>query len=223
MIYLKTYKLFENVYKPYLDMSRKHLKNIEEIPENILEFDCSYNDLVSLPTLPKNLKVLDCYQNLIYELLDLPDSLEEISASNNQLREILKLPKSLIRLECDHNNLTYFPELPSNLEGLLCDCNQLRYLPDLPESLTTLVCWDNNWDEPIKKEIIDKFDLHETYTKEQIKRFSGENFQRIFLKKNDERFQDLNCDGLTIHPIIRKEFAYLFEGSDMGFFDLKTK
>jgi hypothetical protein len=52
--------------------------------------------------------------------------------------------------------------------------------------------------------------------------FSSEEFQRGFLTEKPERYEDLSCCGIEVHPEIRKEFAYIFEGEGMGFFNLKN-
>jgi len=57
------------------------------------------------------------------------------------------------------------------------------------------------------------------YTKKQKEIFNSENFQRKFLIKYPERHLDLTIHNLEIHPKIKKEFVYIFEGEDMGFFN----
>ena len=168
--------------------------------------DCSYRDLKNPPVLPKNLERLFC--------------------QNNKLTHLPYLPKNLEVLYCSYNELTYLPVLPKTLNALYCDNNKLSSLPELPENLVDLYCRNNLWEEPIRKEYVEKFEFDETseiYTKKQIKMFSSEDFQRKFLTEKPERYGDLSCLGITVHPKIRKEFSWIFEGEGMGFFNLKTK
>ena len=79
-----------------------------------------------------------------------------------------------------------------------------------------------DWKEPIKKEYIEKFRIL-PYTKEQIELFSGEEFQRGFLTEKPERYEDISCGGIVVHPEIRKEFSYLWEGEGMGFFKMNKQ
>ena len=129
-------------------------------------------------------------------------------------------------LNCEDNKIEELPELPDTLRHLICSNNRLKKLPKLPENLLQMDCHNNEWEEPIKIEIIDRFYLYgnsSPYTKNQIELFNSEEFQRKFLTENPERFRDLTILDLEIHPTIRKEFNYIFEGEGMGFFELKTK
>ena len=185
-------------------------------------YDCSGRYLTELPKLPQYIKILHCSENMISFLPELPEKLECLYCDHNELTSLPELPKSLISLYCHKNKLKELPELPKTLLRLEIDHNKFEYLPELPDSLVTFFCHKNNWKEPIKIEIMKKFNL-EPYTSRQIDLFNSENFQRKFLTEKPERFQDINYDYLSVRPIIRKEFAHLYEGEDMGFFNLKTK
>jgi len=211
-----------------------------ELPAKLIELYCHNNILTTLPKLPSNLLILDCFDNKLTSLPELQNSLRELNCNNNYLTFLPELPDSLIQLSCDNNKLTSLPKLPQTLENLFCNSieltslpelpnsiqilhcngNNLEYLPELPKSLRIFSCSNNKWKEPIKKEIVDKFNLYALYTKEHIELFSSEEYQRDFLTEHPERFQDLSCEGITVHPVIRKEFSYIFEGEGMGFFNL---
>jgi len=171
----------------------------------------------------KSIKYINYTKRGLMVLPELPDDCIYLDCSENYLTKLPKLPKTLTGLSCFMNKITELPELPSNLRTLDCCHNKLKYLPEIPDSLTSLICYINDWAEPIKSEIAIRFDLYNLYNNEQLDRFNSEEYQREFLTKYPERFQDLTFKKLNIHPIIRKEFAYLFEGEDMGFFKLKTE
>ena len=199
MKYIKSYKLFESK-KTFLDISGHGYKTIPlKLSDSLIYINCSQNNLSKLPNLPKNLEKLICSNNKLTELPELPKYLDELDVDNNKIIKLPKLPNTLISLDCSHNKLTELLKLPKNLENLYC--------------------FDNNWKEPLNFDIIRKFYI-QPYTKNQKYLFNSENFQRKFLTEYPEKFKNLCVGDLEIHPLIRKEFSYLFEGEDMGFFDL---
>jgi len=215
------YKIYENVV-PQLNVTADGLLRLPKLPNNLEYLYCDLNNLTYLPKLPNTLKELDCTDNDIISLPKLPESLEELCCNYNRIRTLPELPPKLTRLECRHNYITELPKLTDTLEYLYCDNNNLTYLPELPNTLEELDCDDNDWKEPIKKEYIEKFRIL-PYTKEQIELFSGEEFQRGFLTEKPERYEDISCGGIVVHPEIRKEFSYLWEGEGMGFFKMNKQ
>jgi Leucine-rich repeat (LRR) protein len=90
-----------------LDLSDLNLTTLPEYNyENVLNLDCSYNELVALPDL-LNVQSLDC--------------------SNNQLIWLPKLP-NVFCLACHWNRLLFLPELPK-AEHIYAQFNPLISIP----------------------------------------------------------------------------------------------
>ena len=141
-----------------IDCSASDIQNLDGIQyfENLLDLNCSYNQLTQLVNLPPNLKqintshcvnlnvlgalpssieFIDCSYNQISQLPNLPLSLEQLYCSVNTLSSLPNLPINLTHLDCSFNNLTALPYLPANLALINCSYNQLTSLPDLPSDL----------------------------------------------------------------------------------------
>jgi Leucine-rich repeat (LRR) protein len=71
------------------------------LPQNLIEFSCSMNNLTELPALPTTLKILKCSCNELKLLKNLP-KLEKLCCDHNRIRK-LDLPNTLIELWCDEN------------------------------------------------------------------------------------------------------------------------
>ena len=222
MKYIKNYKIFEKKIITSLDFTSRKKGDLPELPKTLQQLYCPSHNLTYLPELPSSLVYLHCNANYITELPKLPPKLQALFCSHNRLSLLPELPNTIKRLECGNNKLTSLPELPTTLDYLNCSNNKLTELPELPKSLTYLDCDNNDWKEPIKKEYAIKFKLRFDYTFDQLELFCSEDFQREFLTKKPERFEDLSYWGVEVEPVIRKEFEYIFDGGDMGFFDLKT-
>ena len=169
---------------------------------------------------------LDVSGEDLTELPELSKTLQDLCCRNNLLTSLPELPNTLTSLDCYGNELTSLPKLPNKLEYLNFADNKITHLPELPESLEYITWWGNDWKEPLKYEDMNRFDEQQStggYNDEQFVLFNSEEFQRKFLTENPERFRDLTILDLEIHPTIRKEFNYIFEGEGMGFFELKTK
>jgi Leucine-rich repeat (LRR) protein len=214
MKYLKTYKLFEGVQKE-MDVSNKKLTKLPELPNSLKSLYCDYNNLTKLPELPNSLEKLICHNNQLTKLPELPNSLKKIYCHYNNLTKLPELPNSLKKLYCHNNQLTKLPELPDSLNYLYCYNNNLTKLPELPNSLLKLDCFNNPFKEPIKKEIIEKFELDENklYTTDSIELFKSYNFQKQFLTDNPTRYMDIEE---WLRPEIKEEFAYLYDSDEFG-------
>ena len=109
------------------------LTTLPELPDTLVELDCSGNQLTTLPTLPKTLKKLYCHYNQLTILPTLPNYLKYLICSNNQLTTLSTLPDDLKHLSCNNNQLTSLPTLPDKLRHLDCMDNQLTTIPKLPK------------------------------------------------------------------------------------------
>lgn len=99
----------------------------------------SYRDLTSLPDLT-DIVDLDCSHNQLTELTNLPESLKYLEAENNQISYIDSFPEKLIIINLKNNNLKRLPQLPPKLQRLNVTFNKLVELPELPDSLRDLQC-----------------------------------------------------------------------------------
>ena len=94
------------------------------------------------------------------KLPELPPTLKELICTNNNLTTLPELPQNLEKLYCQFNYIEFLPELPKTLITLNCGRNRITSLPsELPPNLKILQCKFNNWEEPIKKEYIEKFKM----------------------------------------------------------------
>ena len=102
---------------------------------------------------------------------------------------------ALTYLYCYNNQL---PSLDVSgataLAHLDCSSNHLTRLPKLPDSLRVLYCSNNPFEEPISQDIIKKFNLNESklYTEERVKVFKSYEWQKSFLMKYPERYNDIH-------------------------------
>ena len=183
------FKIFEGIN---LNYSRKNLTKLPELPDNLQELFCDGNKLTSLPKLPNNLEILWC--------------------DHNQLTSLPKLPNNLEILWCEHNQLTSLPKLPDNLKELHCQTNQLTSLPKLPDNLKYLYCNHNRFTEPLKG--VDRFDIDNIYTYEQIELFQSYEFQKEYIEKDISNYFNLNHIG--IHADIKKEYSDIDSIDDLG-------
>lgn len=130
---IKTLKLPKSLKS--LNCQRNCLEMLPELPEGLINLQCSNNKLTKLPQLPSTLKILCCDNNHIECLASLPDNLGIIIANNNKIQKISNFPKYLYRFECDNNELKYLPELNENLICFLVSCNKLIDFPNLPKRI----------------------------------------------------------------------------------------
>jgi len=194
---MKYLKYFENTE---IDVSYKNKEALNwylPFNDDVIKIDCSNCKFIEkLPELPKKLDILSCY--------------------NNSLIELPKLPDTLTTLYCGENKLTILPELPQTLESLICSDNMLEYLPEIPVSVALLKCDQNNWKNPIKYDIINRFlfESYDVYTQEQIKKFRTYEYQKDFLTNTPEKYKDLYPIGYIFEII--QEFDWLFNAVNMG-------
>jgi len=133
------------VYESYLNLSYSDIYNLYGIFHfpNLIELDCSYNNLTSLPELPPYLNTLWCVSNNLTSLPEFSEYLQHLECDNNSLSTLPVLPPFLQVLSCSENEIAILPELPESLTDLICYDNNLTSLPELPTSLIRLWCQNN--------------------------------------------------------------------------------
>jgi Leucine-rich repeat (LRR) protein len=98
-----------------LNCNSNKIKEINLLPESLLELNCSYNEIEKLNVPDSNLMVLDCRQNNMRNLI-LPCSLRELYCSGNKLYEF-KVPSNLMRVDCDNIDNFVVPKCLTILNG----------------------------------------------------------------------------------------------------------
>lgn len=122
----KPYNILDlKVYTKLVKLNCSHygITSIINVPETLIELQCSNNRIVEFPTgLPCNLKILICSHNKINKLPVLPNNLRELYYSYNDITEIPILPNNLEILYCNYNknqNMDMlFNNLPKSLKVL---------------------------------------------------------------------------------------------------------
>ena len=220
--------------KTKIDVSFQNLPSLDVSTNTALTvLGCSYNQLTSLDV-SKNtaLTELNCSKNHLPSLdVSTNTALTNLWCSKNHLPSLdVSTNTALTHLYCYNNQLPsldvsantaltylycYNNQLPSldvsgatALAHLNCSSNHLTRLPKLPDSLRVLYCSNNPFEEPISQDIIKKFNLNESklYTEERVKVFKSYEWQKEFLKKHPERFNDIH---FWILPEIKEEFKNL--------------
>jgi hypothetical protein len=106
--------------------------NLNYIPKifhfNLIELNCSFNELEELPILPNCLKILLCNNNKIKRIEKLPESIEILNISCNDLESIYlpeKIEKLYIHNNKNINNFEYIKLLILNIKHLnFLQCNE---------------------------------------------------------------------------------------------------
>jgi len=127
-------KLIDSIYKRW----KSRTEFFEWSAPQLVELDCSWNNLSKLPDLPKCEK-LDCSYNKLTALPELPKC-KKLYCYYNKIAELPELPKCKV-LYCYRNKLTTLPELPE-CKLLYYDSNKITALPELPKC-EELHCYRN--------------------------------------------------------------------------------
>ena len=133
---------FKKIFPNFSIEDVKTVLNLNGIEgfKNLVELNCSNNDLKTLPALPETLQILICVGNNLTKIEKLSPALTKLDCSDNQLTELPFLPVNLLDLDCEKNYLTAINISQLALERLSCSDNQLYVLPDLPKNLLKLDC-----------------------------------------------------------------------------------
>lgn len=95
-----------------LDVSVENLTSLSELPDGLLKFDCSNNELKLLPTLPSTLKTLNCAYNDLTFLPELPDGLVYLYCDHNPLECIIP-ERFLVCQDSSWLGTCYYPFIKS--------------------------------------------------------------------------------------------------------------
>jgi len=95
---------YSNITK--LDLSKKGLEELSDLSiyYNLIELNCSHNNLTNLYNLPQTLKKLYCVNNLITQIDNLPVTLKELECKNNPLKYEFEPTLENIRNYNNQNN-----------------------------------------------------------------------------------------------------------------------
>ena len=85
---------------------------IENLPDNLKEFNCSCNGITKIENLPENLQEFYCSHNGITKIENLPKNLQEFYCSRNGITKIENLPKNLKNFNCSWEKIEYFDNIP---------------------------------------------------------------------------------------------------------------
>ncbi len=121
-----------------LNCSYNQLTELNDLPDSLLYLNCRQNKLKKI-NLPPNLKTFECTHNQI-ERLKMPDSLEEVYCAYNQIKKITHISKSLKKFNCVNNKLMKLPPIPKDLIYLCVAGNINLSLPILNNNLKKLNC-----------------------------------------------------------------------------------
>jgi len=168
------------------------------LPDHIKgDFYCRNNKLTSLEGGPKIVDyVFNCTQNKLTTLEFCPNYV----GSN---------------FNCSHNELTTLEFFPEYVGGILdCSNNKLTSIDNIAlYSIDMIYCSNNNWIDVIPYKIyLNAFDS--PYTDNQYFKFRSYEYQKEFLTKTPEKYNDLESVGYVNG--IKEEFDWLFNAIDMG-------
>ena len=117
----------------YLYCNNCNLYNIVDIDNTqIIDFDCSFNQLMSLPTFPATLIKFNCSNNLLTSLPFLPPSIQSLYCDNNNINSISIFPSDIITASLSNCGLVSLASFPNTLEKLIISNNIT--LTSLPSS-----------------------------------------------------------------------------------------
>jgi Leucine-rich repeat (LRR) protein len=196
---LSKYETFDSI--THLNISNKRLKKIDILPKNLIELDCSNNQLTNLFSekcnIPISLTKINCSHNKIEILkLDTNKNLKFLDCSYNKIKEII-LPESVENVNMDSNKLSGKLTFKPNMKILSANKNLISSFDweNMPYKLEKLFK-NNNSIETLEKEVYDSED------EERIVSFITHSY--IELKNNDIK----NNDKVHIHGYV------IYEESD---------
>lgn len=111
-----------------LRINNNKIKELDHLPPNLTNLDCSKNDITKIVKLPGHLEVFDCAYNKIKTMDNLPYSLTTLVCNDNQLMDLPKFSKNLQFLNYSHNPISP-AHLPLSYKRILCDDPMQNCLP----------------------------------------------------------------------------------------------
>jgi Leucine-rich repeat (LRR) protein len=130
-----------------LDVKTVQLKNLNNLPPNLIELIASTNDIteISENQLPASLKILHIKNNKISgEVKYLPENLEILDITGNKITKISNIPSKLKRLIAAENDIVEMPVCPDCTEHINLAKNEIIIINNLPAKLTELIIPYNN-------------------------------------------------------------------------------
>jgi uncharacterized repeat protein (TIGR01451 family) len=128
----------------YFDCSDNQINWFPPLPNSLKYFNCGGNSsYTTLPTLSSSLETLICYNAIITSLPSLPSTLKYLDCRSAPITTLPSLPNALEYIDCRTNQLTSLPTLPTNLQVFACSTNSIAVMPALPNSLIYLDCGQN--------------------------------------------------------------------------------
>ena len=121
----------------FIDFSEKHLTKLMEICPHLTHLIFTGGSIEKIEELPPNLVEFECSCPLLRQISELPKSLRYLSLNGClNLETLPELPENLKILDCCGAGLISLPRLPEGLEELDCSyCQFLQKIPNWPESL----------------------------------------------------------------------------------------
>jgi len=127
-----------------INCSNNQIKNFDGLPFKVYKLQCSHNKLINLDCLPKKLKYLDCSHNKnITQLNNLPFELEYLDCKNCNISNLDYLPEKLKHLNCSYNNIRELLNLPLGLEVLICSGCEILNFYYIPKNIKRFSCSAN--------------------------------------------------------------------------------
>jgi uncharacterized repeat protein (TIGR01451 family) len=193
---------------------------LPSLPNSLVAFECSWNQLTSLPALPtNNFLVLGCYANQLTSLPALPSVLTYLNCGNNPLITLPTLPGSLEQLYVRGLQLTSLPTMPNSVWDLDCGNNQLTTLSNLSNAITSLKCDSNQLSVlPTLSNILEELNCASNLLNSlppipaSLQNLNCSNNQLTTLPQLPISLEDLDCsyNQIAVLPIFNSAFLSFF-------------
>ena len=122
-----------------LELNDKGIENLDGLQffAQVWRLIIHHNKIINLDNLPPNLTNIDCSNNKLTVIDKLPGYLKYLGCSNNKIVSIKNLPINLLSLDFSNNSMQQMPELPANLQYINYSNNPIPFdcLPPLFQSI----------------------------------------------------------------------------------------
>lgn len=115
------------------------------LPNNLRNFNCNYNNITHITDLPEDLETLKCRKNRIFRIpFNLPKGLKYLDCGYNNIMYIHNLFNTKLEyLDCSHNQLHKLSIIPETTNTIICHTNRIRTM-NIPETINTIICHSNS-------------------------------------------------------------------------------